>query len=160
MFYILHLATSYAEKNVCFVSLNVIFHSGHDLSPKRIFQFFSGCVCLWQLDLLESTDRLMLDVLRSATTASGERCVMITLTTMTHESSAECLASRTVYLFFILLISLFAVAADSQQSSHTYIHTHIHTYIHNNVCSALRRQYWVHVETEALEAVARRPTIG
>jgi len=67
----------------------------------------------------------MLDVLRSATTASGERCVMICLTTMTHESSAECLASRTVYLFFILLISLFAVAADSQQSSHTYIHTYI-----------------------------------
>jgi len=67
--------------------------------------------------LLETTDRLILDVLRSATTTYGELCVMMTLTTETHESPAVCSASSTVYLYFTLLIKLFAVATDSQQSS-------------------------------------------
>ena len=36
------------------------------------------------------TDHLMLDVLRSTTTTSGELCVIMTLTTMTHKSPASC----------------------------------------------------------------------
>ena len=65
--------------------------------------------------MLVSTDRLMLDVLRSTTTAHGELCVMMALTTETHESPAACSASSTVYCVFSLLIGLFAVVTDSQQ---------------------------------------------
>jgi len=45
----------------------------------------------------------MLDVLKSTTTTHGELCVVITLTTATHESSAVRSALSTVYFYFTLL---------------------------------------------------------
>ena len=44
------------------------------------------------------TDRLMPDVLRSTTTASGELCVMIGLITETHKLPASCSDSGEYYL--------------------------------------------------------------
>jgi len=64
----------------------------HHMQRRRLHR------CWW--DLLETTDHLMPDVLRSTTTASGERYVMITLTTKKHRSPVLCSGLRHLVCIF------------------------------------------------------------